>query len=741
MQTVSVCGNICGAPGPTGANNTYQRIRNVYRKPRLATSLSAAALALPMTALAQTQTPYELETLNVSATRANSAVGETPQKIIVITREEIEQQLAVTSDVSQVLTNLIPSYTPARQKLTSRGETFRGREPLFMIDGIPQSNPLRDGDRDAHNIDVSMIERIEVIYGASAEHGLGATGGIINVVTRRPEGGTLTQHAGVSVTTPLQDYDSDGLGYKLNYRIAGAQGSWDYLAAATYQSRGLFYDAEGRAIGVDNTQGDIMDSDSYDVLLKLGYWLDDHQNVELMVNRYALESNYDYVAVDGDRSAGIPTTSVEGSPAGEPGFNKVLTTALNYRHDALGGNELAIKLYRQEFEARYGGDTYGIFQDPTIAPPPTLFDQSQNESTKVGAKLTLSRDNVFVDTLDLTGGVDLLQDETRQVLVQTGREWVPETTFRNYAPFLQAEWRPVDRVGLQAGVRHEYAELEVDDFRTLAETTLDSLGRYGGVAVGGGNPEFEETLFNAGVIWQVTDFAELFANYSEGFGMPDVGRVLRAVDEEGEDVDQFLNLQPIVTDNREIGMRANWERLNFELSYFVSEAELGSDLKDLDRDGRFEVLRRATEIEGFEATGGYQLSEGQRLEAAYANIDGEADTDRDGEVDTELGGEDISPDQLTLRWLSAWTPKLNTQLQAIHLFDRDFEGSELEFDGYTLVDVSMGYKLPVGRLSAGIANLFNEDYITYYSQAATARADRYFAGRGRTLTVGYDISF
>jgi len=45
--------------------------------------------------------------------------------------------------------------------------------------------PLRDGSRDAHTIDPAMIERIEVIHGANALQGLGASGGIINIITKR----------------------------------------------------------------------------------------------------------------------------------------------------------------------------------------------------------------------------------------------------------------------------------------------------------------------------------------------------------------------------------------------------------------------------------------------------------------------------------------------------------------------------------------------------------------------------
>lgn len=435
--------------------------------------------------------------------------------------------------------------------------------------------------------------------------------------------------------------------------------------------------------------------------------------------------------VPGDRSQGIPATSVEGTPEGDAPHNETLTTSLSYRHDDLAGNDLRLKLYSQRFRGLFGGGRFDSFQDPAIAPNGTLFDQSQNESDKLGAKLTVSRDGLFDERLQLTGGLDVLQDETRQMLAATGREWVPQTRFRNYAPYLQAELRPIERLALQTGLRYEYAELDIESFQTLAS--------YGGVTVAGGNPHFEETLFNAGFTFQATRWAQLFGSYAQGFGMPDVGRVLRAVDQPNQDVDDFLNLQPIVTDNREIGLRIDWSPLDLELSYFESDADLGSRLEDVG--GTFEVRRERTEIRGVELSAGLQVSKVHRLEASYANIDGKSDQDGDGRVETRLGGIDISPDKATLRWQARWSGKLNSLLQASHFFDRSFDDTRFNFSGYSLLDASVGYQLPVGQLSVGVANLLNEDYVTYYSQTASLRDDRYFTGRGRTVTIGYDASF
>ncbi|WP_290524135.1 TonB-dependent receptor [Alcanivorax sp.] len=692
-------------------------------------------LGLPVSLLTLAASPLtfaesnQLEAVTVSATRSNSEVGKTPQKITVISKQEIEQQLRMTSDQSRVLSNLIPSYTPSRQKLTNSGETFRGRAPLFLIDGIPQSNPLRDGSRDGYTIDLSMVERIEVIHGASAEHGLGATGGIINFVTRRPESGTVNQHIGVQATAPTNDIKSDSLSYKVDYRVDGMAGNLDYLLGVSYVDRGMFYDAEGDYIGVDGTQGDIMDSQNGDVFIKLGYWLTDEQNIELSVNRFELEGNHDYVSVDGDWANCIPTTSEKGSPEGDAPMNEVTTAGLTYTHSNLGGNHFTAQLYSQTFKGRYGGGTFSTFQDPAYGPD--LYDQSQNESDKIGGKLTLTRDGLLDNHLKLTTGLDVLQDETTQILAQTGREWVPETQFRNLAPFLQAEVNPMDQLILQAGVRYEYAELKVDDFNTLAS--------YGSHQVEGGNPDFDETLFNYGLVFQATDNTQLFANYSEGFGMPDVGRVLRSINIPNQNVEDFLDLQPILTDNTEIGIRLNGERTHFQISHFSSDSDLGQRLEN--NGGVFEVKRERTEIQGIEADAGWQINAAHAVNATYAHTSGKYDDDEDGKVDTRLDGNNIAPDSFQLRWIAQWTSKLDSQLQGTHYFNKDFEGDTNDFSAYQLVDLSLGYDLPKGELTAGVENLFNENYFTYYAQAATTRDDRNFKGRGRTFTLGYNLDF
>ncbi|MEQ5858459.1 TonB-dependent receptor [Halomonas sp. EF61] len=673
----------------------------------------------------------EAPTMVVTASRTNTTAEDSPQTVRIISEEEIAQQLDVTTDSSQILSNLLPSYSPNRQKMTGSGETLRGRTPLFLIDGIPQSNPLRPTGREAHTIDFSQVEQIEVIQGANATNGVGAAGGVINIITKRPEPGSFNQHFGVQMTTPTSELDEDTLSYKTDYGFSGNKGNVDYLFGLSYEDQGLYLDAKDDPVGVDNTQGDLMDSRSYDLLGKIAYWIDDDQRIQFTLNHYDIEGHNDYVSVTGDRDAGIPTTSVRGTPEGDAPFNEVWTTGLSYENYDLAGMHLSAQAYYQDYEALFGATDSSSFQDPSLAPVGTYYDQSSAKTEKFGTKVSLTKDDLWDDRLKLTGGFDTLFDETEQYLYQSNRTYVPPTEYTDLSPFFQAELQPIDSLLLSAGVRYEYAELDIDDYQTVWANN--------GVDVEGGNPDFDETLYNVGAVWKPVDRVSLFANYSEGFSIPDVGRALRGIDTPGQSVDSIDNLRPIVTENVETGVRFEGDRLSAELSYYESTSDFGSRLTE--EDDVFVMNRQETQITGIEASVDYAFTERHSGRLAYSHMTGLYDSDDDGDLDAELSGLDVSPDRLIGSWSANWTDKVSTFLQANYSFDETYDEDDREFDGYLLVDAAVGYQLPTGKLNVGVSNLLDEDYITYYSQSALVNDDRYFAGRGRTLTVGYSVDF
>ena len=225
--------------------------------------------------------------------------------------------------------------------------------------------------------------------------------------------------------------------------------------------------------------------------------------------------------------------------------------------------------------------------------------------------------------------------------------------------------------------------------------------------------------------------------------MADVGRVLRGIDQPNQSVDTFLNLEPVLTDNNEIGVEYYGNDLTFSASYFESNSDLGARLSP-NADGIFMVNREKTEINGFELATEYALSTETALGLMYADNDGEFDSDDDGQVDTKLGGRNIAPRRANLYWTQNWTSGVDSRLQWNKFFDRHiYTGAEAinNFDGYSTVDFSINMMTDTaGEFTFGIENLLDEDYFTYYAQTSGNDA-RNFKGRGRTLRLNWRYSF
>lgn len=674
----------------------------------------------------------ELEEVMVTANRIEKPLSTIPNTVTVINQAELDQQLSVNNDLSTVLGNLIPSFAPSRQKMTNSGESLRGRKPLYMIDGVPQSSPLREGGRDGHIIDPSVIARVEVLHGTNAIHGLGASGGIINLITKRPSE-KLEQSVSLDGTVQSEDI-GESADYGVNYSISSGFGNADVLASLTLRDAGISYDANGDVIGADNTQGDTMDAQTLNAFLKTGYDWDD-QRIELTFNRYDVESNHDWISIPGNVAAGIPSSAVKGEIPGNGARNKVTNLSLAYTNEVWLGQSLRAQAFSQDLESTYGAEIEPLatFQDPAYGP--NLIDQSQNNSEKVGLKVTLAKNEIAGLPLGLVYGFDVLVDETWQALILTNRMWVPKSRYENYAPFLQAEFTGIDRLTATAGIRYESAKLKVDDFTTIAS----ARSRF----VRGGEPDFNETLFNIGATYQLTDSWRVFANYAEAFSMPDVGRVLRAINIPDQSVESFLDLEPVLTENVELGLEFKISMIDAELAYFRSDSDLGQRLQR-GADGIYTVQREKTTIDGIEFRTSWHATEADTFGLRYAHSDGRYDSNADGRVDSDLGGANIGPNRANVSWDRNWSEIASSRLQVNYLFDRDFEDingvTVNEFDGYTTVDLSADIKSFGGVFTAAVQNLTNEDYFTYYSQTSPLDA-RYFKGLGRTFRVGYRKSF
>lgn len=611
--------------------------------------------------------------------------------------------------------------------------------PLFLIDGVPQSTPLRDGSRDGFTIDPFFIDRVEVIFGSNAIQGVGAAGGVINFVTSKPAADALGWTGGALLQgSASSDFEDDGRGSKLAVRIGRDFGAFDVLFGAAYETRGAFYDGAGRRVGVDGTQGELQDSTSWSGFVKAGLALSETRRVEGMLNRFELAGDNSFVVVAGNRLTRLPTSSVPGRQRGISPVNYAWTGSLTYRDTALLGGTLTGQLFFTDFESVFGGGTFPDFQDPRIDPTLTLFDQSSNLSDKQGFKLDWAGPVAGVSGLRMSLGYDGIADTTVQELIATGRPWVPKTTFTSLAPFIQLNQALLDgRLNLSAGARQENATLEVPTYNTLYF--------YGPQKVDGGKPEFKETLINYGATMQLVKGFQFYASYAEGFTMADVGRILRAVNRPNQDVDTFLDISPVVSNNTEFGVELDAGPVKASIAHFWSDSDRGA-LLVLRGGDVYEVQRQRTEISGFDINVKARTPvAGLSLSVALSALDGQSDNNGDDVVETDLSGPNIAPDRAMIAadWRSGpWTARLQHQTYSARKFNGIAQDPRNSFEGYELADAFVRYDSRFGGLSLSISNLADTQYISYVSDTERPTDNlRYFSGKGRTFALAFERRF
>lgn len=667
--------------------------------------------------------------------RSPKAVDQIPGAIKLISSEEVTHSLLLTEDATAVLARTVPGYAPATQALNNTGETLRGRVALRLFDGISQTTPLREGSRNGTFTDMDIVARIEVINGPSASEGIGAAGGIINYISKSPtkEGGEAT------LRTKFSDQGyGDSSVYRVGLNYTHKSGKNDLIFGSAFTRRGMAYDAHGRRMGMSQS-GSSNDSESQNLFIKAGrnFGLNDAQRVTLTLSQFRLEGLGHYVQDLGDRALGLTDSAKRGVPFGaKTEFNDFSQYALAYTNSAFLGGSLNIQGYKasqaMRFVAELGGPDK---QDPLIAPLGTLTDQSEINSQKRGIRSSWVRRDWFgLEGSEINAGFDYLEETAQQLLALTGRVWVPPMNYTSKAPFVQASYTR-GPVTISGGVRREDGELQVDDY-----TTTYFRNR---VFVSGGSLNYQATLPNAGIIVRLPQNWSVFASYSKGFTLPNVGIPLRNVNTVGQSVDGIVDLQAVIVDNKEGGVSWQGKRASLSASYYRSYSELGSSLSTDPITRDFILQRRPVELKGLEFTGEFKFTKELKANAVYSHIEGMTRASETGPLDREMGMGNVSPDKLNLSVTWKFLGKGSLTIDREQLFKRDINvgrAGEEHTTGLTLYNLAATYQTGKwGTFSIGIENLLDKYYILPWAQID--QFQNYFAGRGRVYSVSHTITF
>ncbi|MBG6233574.1 iron complex outermembrane receptor protein [Pedobacter sp. CAN_A7] len=676
------------------------------------------------------QTGNDLSEVIITAGRKPESLKDVPSSVSILTARDIKEQLNVNPSIAAILGNTIPGLGTSNNKATNSGQTLRGRQVLVLIDGIPQSTPLMNGSRDIRTLDPAVIERVEVIKGATSIYGNGSAGGIINFITKKPVAdrafsGTTSMGFNGNLAHP-----SNTLGYRISQGFSGTVNKFSYVVNGTYNYTGVLKDAKGNV----NSQPDGLGENSlYNAFAKLAYKPNEHSEIVASYNLFRSVQQTDYINVPGKYGMS-PSIGVKGEDPGEAAGTPYNHNALiSYRNNNLPlASSLDVSAYLNSF----------VSMNRYVEKGTAWFGPGQTkiQSYKKGLRLTLNTPWKLGDfgQGELTYGLDLLNDRTNQVLTD-GRVYIPDMDMINLAPYAQLNVDLMTNFVLKAGIRYENAKVKVKDFNTIA--TGDNGA--GSTAVTGGEIPYNATTFNAGLRYNKYDIFNPFLSFSQGFAINELGRILRRAT---SSTLESIATDPIITNNYEAGFSSRLGIVNLTAAYYISTSNLGANLVDV---GGFLVAQREPErIQGYEITADVYFNNKWTLGASYSYVEGKAEQEDGAKV--YMNGLRIAPPKATAYLGYRPLTSLDLKLLWVNTGSRDrfdvrannlYANSEGPVKQINLFNFSAAYRLNTQwSAGLGVENLLNNDYYPVVSQYRAIDAE-YVRGNGTTMSLNLSYNF
>ncbi|PJK30879.1 TonB-dependent receptor [Minwuia thermotolerans] len=650
----------------------------------------------------------------ISATRRETPVSELTRSVTLVDEEDVNQQKRIDRSLGEILSKTVPGFSQSTEALTDFGQTLRGRTFLTLIDGIPQTTPLRDGRRSLNSIDPDAIERVEVVRGGTAAYGFGATGGLVNVITKRPGEGEFEalSEAGAKLSAT---HPEDSLEWHIGQQFSGREGDVDYLLNGTFVQRNGRFDASGDRIPADpfGVQGGLSDTDEFNVLGKVGYTFgnDNERRLELTANHFNIFQDSEFAGLgNGDASERIETPAVRGNiNARDPGTRNT-TVNLEYRDDDVYGSGLDAQVYYGDLLTRFS-------KFPG-------FEQVEIISEKIGSRLTIDTPvSVMSQDLDLIWGVDYLHDTTEQIGID-GPTTTPRMDQHAFAGFAQVEAPVTERILIRAGVRHEYIRVDIDDV----------LNRQG-VFVQGDTLHFNETLFNASANVTVTDYLDIYGGFSQGFSLADIGR---AIADTTQNNAAALQSEAQTVDNFELGLRLFGDAWDTTITGFYSRSDNGTTF-----DQNLVIAKQAERIWGVEASANADVAERLSVGGTFTWMAGKVDLDEDGDFEEDLDSTRIPPVKITA--FAEYSPFdwWRARLQGLYSGNRAPDSTQFgngPVRDYIVFDLYSAFDVGPGELVFGVENLLNSEYFPVLNQAG-ALDFAFSRAPGMTVSATYSVKW
>ncbi|KZL00153.1 Ferric aerobactin receptor precursor [Pseudovibrio sp. Ad5] len=683
-------------------------------------------------------------TVVVTASRTEESISSIPGTVQVISGEELQQAVAANGDITTALGRYIPGLNLSNDTLSGLGETFRGRSLQVLVNGSPRTSSLRKVNRVLSLIDADSIERIEIINGASAVYGDGGTGGIINVITKSADkegfSGSFSTTISASernikdsahvLTSAEAGYRKDGKSIQLN---------------GQFKNTGDLFAGNGTRVPEDPAtgQGGGSGIEQYNISGRVGFEAE-RFDVSIYANLLKMEQDIEFYSdFTSDPVSQNTSDPYKGLSPMEDAKN--LTATLNVYDLGLFG-DANVELFFNDTERRSALVPLSDANPFTYSPDP---DRSQNSvfMKQVGVRTTFDRDlSNFYEGLEFSYGGDFTYEDVTQKLPD-GRDIIGPMEQNSFAVFGQLKVPLGEMFELRGGLRYQRYDLSVGDY-TRPVGTYYYQGRHIPVAeasVKGGDAVYDATVFNLGGVMHLNDDLDLFAGFSQGFSVPDVGGFTRrSLDNTnpGRTEFDFSDLKPeaAIVNNYEVGTRFNDGKYSLAASVYLSTTDKGLTFNP----SASALRQRKERIWGAELNVKAAVNAYWDLGTVLAYKEGVYDYDEDGDLDDALPNNRIgSPFQATLYTDYRFENGLSLHGEAIYGSGRDVDDGNPQSEDLKLkqtftVNAGAKYAADFGTVKFGVENVFDTKQTNV---TASSGRNRNVLAEGRRVFLQYTKTF
>ena len=637
----------------------------------------------------------ELDQVVVTASRVEEKLKEAPVTINVIDDKEVEKiKYRNPTDMLYRIPGVISGDFGGESELTSiRVQTHFGNPyTIVLLDGVPVSNYGSGSSGQFAEIDSNNISRIEVIKGpASALYGSNAIGGVINVISKNPSSKPQVKlwseyGRGDTWRSGISGGDS---GEKANFNVSlnnisnkGTRAHSDLEKRTGNVKFQLPFDESLLSFKLDLLS---TDADSPGNLSKEEFeqnWMHSYGLAFSEKEKIASTISYSYFFDEAELKTSLSLRDLD---------SRSIPT---YRfRDNLANNTFTSFLYNTEEKSTNLNFLYSRDLNPL--------------SSKIIIGLDTEKSNQDFFSQDISGTIDptasLKTYNTTYTILGIDKDYDIDT--KMYAPFIQVQVTPIDKLKITAAGRYDSVKYEVEDKNPTPASKFSPATNYTGKA------SFNQFSPKVGITYDFTSWFNGFFSYSKGFVVPTTSQLYTST---GANKD----LNPENAENFEVGIRNSLlqGKLGLDLALYTMDIT-NKILSNGSGWGATSINAGEASTDGFEATAVYAPIDMVKLTMAYSYAINEFDKYTPAQPEYDDHTLPRSPDHhINVRLAVTPLKGLEVELELDDISSQYHDVDNLaQYRRPALVNLRGTYSWHQWSAWAHLKNMTNEQYSSYIS--------------------------